>query len=171
MHSFRPMMASARQNLVVLGIAAMGGWIVGCSGGGGGDPEVPPNGGLMLPSAPAPGASSTTNEASTSSSSSSSTGGGSSADACVAKCEAKYPKGAQLARAIDTCWSNSCDACLAMGKGAPQGPESGSCKTDVYTPSAACSQCTVESCCSTWDACFSNAECKALNACAVACAK
>ena len=122
----------------------------------------------MLPSEPVPGASSPSTSTSSSSSSSSS-GGGSSTDQCIAACEAKYPKGAQLAKAIDTCWENKCDSCLAMGKGTPTGPENGSCRTDVYTPSSACSQCTVESCCSAWDACFGNADCTALNKCTVAC--
>jgi hypothetical protein len=47
----------------------------------------------------------------------------------------------------------------------------GSCKNEVDTPSAACSQCTVDACCAEWDACFGDAECTALNACAVACSK
>jgi hypothetical protein len=165
-------MRSTLGNLAVFGLAMTGGWILGCSGGGGTDPEVPPNGGTILPAQPSPSASSSSSGSTSSGTSPSSSSGGTgntTVDQCVAACEAKYPKGAQLGKAIDTCWQNNCDACLAMGKGAPQGPENGSCKTDVYTPSGACSQCTVDSCCAAWDACFGNADCVALNKCSVAC--
>jgi hypothetical protein len=41
----------------------------------------------------------------------------------------------------------------------------------VSTPSADCSQCTVDNCCKPWDACFNDADCSALNACSIACYK
>jgi hypothetical protein len=165
------MVGRRAENLVVLGLVVASGWIIGCSGGSTPqDPEQAPNGGMMLPSEPAPGSSSPSG-ASSSSGATSSGGSGGSVDDCVAACEAKHPQAAKLAKAIDTCWQNNCDSCLAMERGANQGPQSGSCQTDVYTPSADCSQCTVWNCCDAWDACFGNADCVALNKCSVACYK
>ncbi len=89
---------------------------------------------------------------------------------CIAACEAKYPGGANLGRAIDACWSQSCPVvCNGIGEGSSYGPTSGSCKTDVKTPSAACSTCTAQHCCAAWDACYSDDDCIALNACSIAC--
>lgn len=92
-------------------------------------------------------------------------------DACVAACEAKHPKGVAKARAIDACWAESCEACGQTTAGKPlHGPDDGACEYDVATPSSECSQCTVESCCDAWDACFGDDDCSTLNACVVACA-
>lgn len=93
---------------------------------------------------------------------------------CVAACEAAHVSGKKLGSAIDACWTSKCSpACtddLAVDGGvfAPD-TDASACQTDVKTPSAACSDCTAANCCAAWDACFSNADCIALNDCSVAC--
>jgi hypothetical protein len=163
------MTAKTVANLLISAVLSSAGWIVGCSGGDAPEQQTPTDTeGTFLPSTPTSGghADGTGTNASTVTSGKDA---GGTAEQCVAACEAKYPKGAQLGRAIDTCWQNRCDSCLAMDKGAPVGPDYGSCKNEVYTPSSKCSTCTVKNCCTAWDACFSNAECVALNKCAIAC--
>ncbi len=92
--------------------------------------------------------------------------------ACISACETKYPQGTQIGMGIDTCWGQKCKTeCNGIGAGQSKPPAMGSCKNDVRTPSAACSQCTVDKCCAAWDACFDNAQCSALNACSIACYK
>jgi hypothetical protein len=92
--------------------------------------------------------------------------------ACISACEAKYPKGVQLGKGIDTCWSKSCPTeCNGIGTGAAKPAAHGSCQNPVSTPSADCSQCTVDECCTAWDACFDDADCTALNTCSIACYK
>jgi hypothetical protein len=91
--------------------------------------------------------------------------------ACVAACEAKYPGGTDKSKMIDQCWADHCSACQTMKPGSFYTPTSGACQAGVYTWSADCSQCTTDWCCWAWDMCFSDAECKALNACTVACTK
>jgi hypothetical protein len=152
--------------VVVLGSA---GWIGGCSGG---DPTAgQPTQAPSLTNAPPSGSGS----AATSGTSGTSQGASSPSSAisdCIAACEGKWPAAATLGRAIDQCWSQSCSStCQGIGTGGALGPDHGSCKTDVKTPSAACSTCTVQHCCAVWDACFSNADCVALNACSIACYK
>ncbi|MDB4937848.1 MAG: hypothetical protein JWP87_4820 [Labilithrix sp.] len=91
---------------------------------------------------------------------------------CISACEAKYPKGAQIGKGIDQCWSKSCPKeCSDIGTGTVFSPKNGSCQNPVSTPSAACSQCTVNRCCSAWDACFDDTQCSALNSCSIACYK
>ncbi len=157
--------------LASAGLLATGGWIVGCSGndGPGQQPTTVPS----LPNDPAPGNGSNGSTQSGNGSTSSSSTGSSSVDACLASCAAQHPSGAQKNSGIDQCWSQSCsDVCDGIGStGAEFGPTSGSCKTDVKTPSSACSTCTVKHCCSAWDACFSDADCIALNTCSIACYK
>ncbi len=98
--------------------------------------------------------------------------GGDPVAACVSACEAKHPAGTQIGKGIDTCWSKSCPTeCNGIGAGKPQSAAHGSCQNPVSTPSADCSQCTVDKCCAAWDACFGNADCTALNACSIACYK
>jgi hypothetical protein len=139
------------------GIALASGWIAGCSGDdpAEGQPSTPPSeltSEPMPPSHPASGSA------------------GTSVAACVSACEAKYPKAAAKSRAIDSCWSDHCDACTSMPESkALFSPQAASCTTEVETPSAACSECTAQSCCAEWDACFGDADCLALNACSVAC--
>jgi hypothetical protein len=92
--------------------------------------------------------------------------------ACISACETKYPKGVQLGKAIDTCWSKSCPTeCNGIGTGTSKPAAHGQCDNPVSTPSADCSQCTVDSCCTAWDACFDDADCTALNTCSIACYK
>jgi hypothetical protein len=92
--------------------------------------------------------------------------------ACISACEAKHPKGALIGKGIDSCWAKSCPTeCDGIGSGAPKPAAHGSCQNPVSTPSADCSQCTVDSCCAAWDACFDDADCSALNACSIACYK
>lgn len=153
--------------LVFLGLACAGGWIVGCSASTD-DPQEPPPSGTLLPSTPAPSQGGSSNGG-TPTSTTSAQGPGGSVETCIAACEAKYPKGAKLGQAIDACWAKSCPACQNMEGTDLQTPTSGSCKNEVATPSAACSTCTARSCCTAWDACFSDAECTALNACSIAC--
>jgi hypothetical protein len=92
--------------------------------------------------------------------------------ACISACEAKHPKGVQIGKAIDTCWSKSCPTeCDGIGTGTTKPAAHGSCQNPVSTPSADCSQCTVDKCCAAWDACFDDADCSALNTCSIACYK
>jgi len=91
--------------------------------------------------------------------------------ACISACETKFPKGAQLGKAIDTCWTRSCNECDGIAVGQPKPPKNGTCKNPVSTPNANCSQCTVDECCPAWDACFDNTDCAALNTCSIACYK
>lgn len=168
MHLSAGTMGSWKKNLVISAFALGCGWIAGCSGGDEG-PESPPHEGAMLPAQPGgPSSSSSSGPTGTAPGTNAQSGGGTVQD-CIAACEAKHPQGAKLGKAIDTCWASSCTACLAMEDGALKPPTSGSCKTDVFTPSAACSTCTAQRCCSAWDACFGNADCVALNKCSVAC--
>jgi hypothetical protein len=92
--------------------------------------------------------------------------------ACIAACEGKHPTGVQIGKGIDQCWARSCATpCNGIGQGQAKPPAMGNCKNPVKTPSADCSQCTVDKCCTAWDACFDNADCAALNACSIACYK
>jgi hypothetical protein len=106
------------------------------------------------------------------SSGTSGTSGGQTFDQCISACEAKYPKGVAIGKGIDQCWAKSCSTdCNGLGAGMQFPPAHGTCKNVVETPGAACSQCTVDHCCTAWDACFDNADCSALNQCSIACYK
>lgn len=97
-------------------------------------------------------------------------GGADPIAACITACETQHPKGAQIGKGIDTCWANKCSKeCTGIGAGQTKPPANGTCNNPVATPSAACSQCTVDSCCKAWDACFDDADCSALNTCSIAC--
>lgn len=175
---------SSNRAITALLLIAASGFFQACSadsspsGEGTGAPDI----GTMSGSKD-PGTYGSTGTPSTSSSSSSSSGGaggtnttasasGDPVAACISACEAKHPKGAQIGKAIDTCWSKSCPTeCNGIGTGAAKSPAHGSCRNPVSTPSADCSQCTVDSCCSAWDACFDDADCSALNTCSIACYK
>jgi hypothetical protein len=149
---------------------ALTAWITGCSGGDptSGQPTTAPS----LPNEPVTSGGGTTTSGSNGGTSSSSSGGSPSVDACISACEAQHPTAAAKGRAIDQCWAQSCStSCDGIGTGQDFGPTKGSCQTDVKTPSAECSTCTVQHCCTAWDACFSDADCVALNACSVACYK
>ena len=90
---------------------------------------------------------------------------------CIAACEAQYPAGSTKGKAIDDCMSTKCSAECASADpdGQIHGPTSGDCKNGVGTPSATCSQCVVANCCTVWDSCFGDTQCKSLNECASAC--
>jgi hypothetical protein len=135
--------------------------------------EVEANGSGSDPGgASEPGASATGGSASTTGTNAATTNGTDPVQACVSACEAKYPKGALIGKGIDQCWAKSCPSeCNDIGAGQAVGPRSGSCQNPVSTPSASCSQCTVNRCCTAWDACFNDAQCAALNTCSIACYK
>lgn len=96
---------------------------------------------------------------------------------CLHSCEAAHPTGVKLGNAIDACWKEKCSpACtddMVTSDGGTFLPDAnsdgGTCKSEVRTPAAACSTCTVTKCCDAWDACFTNAECQSLNRCSVEC--
>ena len=94
---------------------------------------------------------------------------------CLVACEKAHPTGKTLGDAIDACWLEKCSpACthdMHVNNGNTYSPalDAGSCATDVKTPAQGCSNCTVQSCCGAWDACFTNGDCKALNTCAIDC--
>lgn len=92
-------------------------------------------------------------------------------DACIAQCESQHATGARVSADIDTCWADNCVECQNMPPGPIVGTGGADCKQPVWTPSQACSQCTVRACCENWDACFGNNDCKALAACSDACFK
>lgn len=150
--------------------------LAGCSGdslpsGSSGDPTTSSSGATSSSS----GTATSGTAGSTSSAGSSGASGASGGDpiaACISSCEAQHPKGAQIGKGIDQCWSNSCPTqCNGIGAGKQKPPAHGSCKNPVTTPSADCSQCTVDKCCKAWNACFDDADCSALNACSIACYK
>lgn len=118
------------------------------------------------------GSTSGTSGTSSGTSGTSGTSGGDPVAACISACEAKYPAGTTLGKGIDACWAKNCSKeCNNIGTGAPKGPKTGTCGHEVSTPSADCSQCTVDHCCAAWDACFGDAQCSALNTCSIACYK
>ena len=101
-----------------------------------------------------------------------SSGGTDPVTACVAACEAQHPVGTQIGKGIDACWTKSCPMqCNGIGVGQDKPPTHGTCRNPVSTPAVDCSQCTVDKCCTAWDACFDNADCAALNKCSIACYK
>lgn len=93
---------------------------------------------------------------------------------CVAACEASHPAGLQLGQAIDACWVASCspactDDMVPTGEVYEPKVDGGSCGHVVKTPGQACSNCTATKCCAAWDGCFGDADCVALNECALDC--
>jgi hypothetical protein len=116
--------------------------------------------------------SSSSSSGSASSANTATSASGDPVTACISACEAKHPKGVLIGKGIDSCWSKSCPTeCNGIGTGAAKPPAHGTCQNPVSTPSADCSQCTVDKCCTAWDACFDDTDCAALNACSVACYK
>lgn len=162
-------------------ICALGALLLGCSGSAspsGGDEGSSSGASGSLGSSSGGASSGSSGGGSSSSSTSSSsgstgtttTGGGDPVAACISACEAQHPKGAQIGKGIDACWSKSCSKdCTGIGTGQSKPPAHGTCKNPVSTPSADCSQCTVDECCNAWDACFDDADCSALNTCSIAC--
>jgi hypothetical protein len=92
---------------------------------------------------------------------------------CRQRCEEAIPEGA-LAKdeAINSCWKTFCgrpcieelapDGGVAADGAAPDG---GTCVSPVVTISLACDECTNTFCCASWDGCFQDPECSALNVC------
>lgn len=89
---------------------------------------------------------------------------------CRAQCAEAHPTGVPKDEAIDACWKASCAApCVEEqpDDGGVDGaaPDAGTCVSPVVTVSLACDACTTASCCASWDDCFQDPECAALNAC------
>ncbi|MBX3224422.1 MAG: hypothetical protein KF795_28155 [Labilithrix sp.] len=91
---------------------------------------------------------------------------------CRKACEEAHPTAIAKDEAIDTCWETFCsDPCIEelpidggiVADGAA--PDGGTCSAPVLTTSLDCDQCTNTSCCASWDGCFEDTECAALNAC------
>lgn len=96
---------------------------------------------------------------------------------CRQACEEAHPTGLAKDEAINSCWETFCvDPCieeLALDGGVVAdgaAPDGGTCRAPVITISLVCDQCTNTSCCASWDGCFEDAECTALNACYQECA-
>ena len=95
---------------------------------------------------------------------------------CREQCAEAHPTGLPKDEAIDSCWKAFCtDPCIeeltADGGGAGgAAPDGGTCVSPVVTVSLACDECTTTSCCASWDDCFQDPECTALNACYQQCA-
>ena len=172
----------AHASALVVGLAIGGASLfAGCSGsepgpdaGDGGTSSTASSSGSPGTSSSGTSASNggTTSSGASGTSGTSGTSGGQTFDQCISACEAKYPKGVAIGKGIDECWAKSCSTdCNGLGAGMQFPPAHGMCKNVVETPGAACSQCTVDHCCTAWDACFDNADCSALNQCSIACYK
>jgi hypothetical protein len=91
---------------------------------------------------------------------------------CRERCEEAHPTALAKDEAIDSCWETNCggpciqelppDGGIAADGAAPDG---GTCISPVLTISLACDECTNMFCCASWDGCFQDPECTALNAC------
>lgn len=96
---------------------------------------------------------------------------------CREQCAEAHPTGLPKDEAINSCWKTFCgDRCIEElptdGGGGADGaaPDGGTCASKVVTVSLACDECTNTSCCASWDDCFQDPECTALNACYQQCA-
>lgn len=172
---------SSNRTLTVIALIAASGFFQACaadsspSGDGTGAPDIGTMSGAKDPgtygSTGTPPATSSSGSGSSTNTTTSASAGDPVA-ACLSACEAKHPKGALIGKGIDTCWAKSCGtACDGIGSGTSKPAAHGACRNPVSTPSADCSQCTVDKCCSAWDACFDDADCSALNTCSIACYK
>jgi hypothetical protein len=104
-------------------------------------------------------------------------------DECYAKCEADHPSGLVLDRKIDDCWEANCAGpCVDgtsgfdagstdAGDGGEAGADAGPpmCQNDVETDDTSCNACTQTFCCESWDGCFNDDDCAALNDCRSSC--
>ena len=92
---------------------------------------------------------------------------------CLSLCRTNHPVGAVKADAIDACWAKSCNPACTVGdpNGKTYKPDAvgTACKSDLLTPTVACSNCTQANCCDAWDGCFGNDDCVALNDCSLNC--
>lgn len=95
---------------------------------------------------------------------------------CRDECAEAHPTGLPKDEAINSCWRTFCsDPCIeelpADGGGVDGAArDGGTCVSPVVTVSLACDDCTSTSCCASWDDCFQDPECIALNACYQQCA-
>jgi hypothetical protein len=100
-------------------------------------------------------------------------------DECYAKCEADHPSGLVLDRKIDDCWEANCagpcvDGTSGFDAGSADGGDAGDagapmCQNDVETDDTSCNACTQTFCCESWDGCFNDDDCAALNDCRSSC--
>jgi len=91
---------------------------------------------------------------------------------CREECEEAHPTGLPKDEAINSCWETHCgDPCIEQrpgdggGGGDGAAPDGGTCTSPVVTVSVSCDECTHTFCCASWDGCFQDPECTALNAC------
>jgi hypothetical protein len=95
---------------------------------------------------------------------------------CYELCEEAHPTAVPKDEAINSCWETFCDApCIkelpgdgGISADASEGVTTdggGACVSPVVTVSESCDECTRSFCCGSWDACFQDPECSALNAC------
>lgn len=93
--------------------------------------------------------------------------------ACLDQCEKDHPSGLVLDKKIDDCWSANCKAPCVDGTdagfdaGRADAGDGGvlACKNDVQTDDQSCDVCTKTFCCASWDGCFDDKDCTALNDC------
>lgn len=101
---------------------------------------------------------------------------------CLNQCQAAHPRGVMLAAQIDKCWAAHCSSCTMGGDVSGKvfspdlvdmadGGDGGllNCKAPVLTPFVACSDCTVQNCCTEWSNTFLDSDGIALNECSNAC--
>jgi hypothetical protein len=103
------------------------------------------------------------------------TDAGQTFEQCNAACEAAHPAGLKLDVKIDDCWTAHCQAPCVDGTGgfdaggaeAGDGGDGGAlaCTNDVQTGDTTCDSCTKTWCCASWDGCFNDTDCAALNDC------
>ena len=95
---------------------------------------------------------------------------------CVAACNAAHPSSVAKETAIDTCWAASCkgpcvdDPPTAYDAGLADGGDAGVdasdvCGTGVNSATVDCDKCTQANCCPSWQGCFNNTDCTALDDC------
>jgi hypothetical protein len=93
---------------------------------------------------------------------------------CIDACNAAHPKSVAKETAIDTCWSANCKGpCLdnpPTGYDAGGGSDAGAdaadvCGSGVATSEPTCNDCTQQYCCTSWNGCFMDTDCSALDDC------
>ena len=98
-------------------------------------------------------------------------------ESCIAACQKQHATGATLSSAVDTCWVANCDTPCETGT--PTGQDfppnvqgdagAKDCTQPVLTPTETCSTCTVQHCCSQWNALFASVDGQALRDCVSPC--
>jgi hypothetical protein len=96
---------------------------------------------------------------------------------CIADCRTKHSAGAAKDKLIEDCWETKCkgpcidetgvfDAGADGGDAGDAGDGGGpACKNPVETDDTSCDLCTKVNCCASWDGCFDDQDCSALNEC------